>query len=427
MKLWNRSKDIDKRIEAFTIGNDPEYDMKLASFDIVGSQAHAKMLYEIGYLSEAELNEILEGLRQLLVQVENGEFIIEEGVEDIHSQVEFSLTKMIGEAGKKLHLGRSRNDQIALDLKLFYLDVLPKIKQEVIGLIEVLLHKAEEKKEMLMPGYTHSQAGMVSSFGLWYSSFAESLIDDVSLLNAVINIVDQNPLGTAAGYGSSLPIDREKTTLELGFKDKIINPIYAQASRGKCEYMIAFALSNIAMTINRLAGDLCLYTNENYGFMKLPESLTTGSSIMPHKRNPDVMELVRAKCNQMMSLPLRVQNLLLNMQTGYHRDYQLLKELLFPELERIVDIVDIVTYCIPLIEERENIMYDDRYKYCFTVENINEMVKDGMAFRDAYHDVKEEVNQGTFEPISMKLQHTHLGSIGNLGIEELHQKLRSVK
>ena len=277
-----------------------------------------------------------------------------------------------------------------------------------------------------MPGYTHSQAGMVSSFGLWYASFAESLIDDISILNSVIELVDQNPLGTAAGYGSSLPIDRKMTTEDLGFRNVIINPIYAQASRGKCEYMMAFALSNIAMTINRLAGDLCLYSNENYGFMRLPDALTTGSSIMPHKRNPDVMELVRAKCNQMTSLPVRIQNLLMNMQTGYHRDYQLLKEILFPELDRIREILDVVNYCIPLITDRENIMDDARYKYCYTVENINEKVKSGKAFRDAYHEVKEEVKDGSFQPVSKKPHHTHLGSIGNPGIKELHRKLNSV-
>jgi argininosuccinate lyase len=358
--------------------------------------------------------------------IKDGKFNIDEGVEDIHSQVEISLIQMIGEPGKKLHLARSRNDQIAVDLKLYYRDQLSEIKNMVIELTDSLINKAEATQKILMPGYTHSQAGMVSSFGLWYGSFAEALIDDLRILNTIEDVNNQNPLGSAAGYGSSLPINRLFTTSELGFRDVLVNPIYAQASRGKGEYTIAFALSNIAITINRLAGDLCLYSNENYAFMKLPDALTTGSSIMPHKRNPDVMELIRAKCNQIISLPMRVQNLLVNMQTGYHRDYQLLKEVLFPELRRIQEILDIVIYCIPLIQERENILEDQRYKYCFTVENINDLVNKGMAFRDAYHQVKEEVNQGVFEPVTKNPKHTHLGSIGNLGMEELREKLKAL-
>lgn len=426
MKLWNKSSDIDSKIESFTIGNDPEYDMLLAPYDIKGSQAHAKMLHKVGFLTSLELQAILGGLEKILKEVETGEFKIDDGVEDIHSQVEFSLIQMIGDPGKKLHLARSRNDQVAVDLKLFYRDQLSDIDSQVIQLINSLIDKADATQEILMPGYTHSQAGMVSSFGLWYGSFAEALIDDLRILNTIMEVNDQNPLGSAAGYGSSLPIDRHFTTSELGFKDVLINSIYAQATRGKGEYTIAFALSNIALTVNRLAGDLCLYSNENYGFMKLPDALTTGSSIMPHKRNPDVMELVRAKCNQIISLPMRVQNLLVNMQTGYHRDYQLLKEVLFPELSRIKDILDIVIYCIPLIQEKKDILEDDRYKYCYTVENINDLVNQGMAFRDAYHQVKDEVNNGTFEPITKNPKHTHLGSIGNPGIRELKEKLKAL-
>jgi argininosuccinate lyase len=426
MKLWNKSSDVDSKIESFTIGNDPEYDMLLASYDIQGSKAHAEMLEKAGFLSGAELEAILEGLDELLIQVENGQFKIDAGVEDIHSQVEFSLIQMIGEPGKKLHLARSRNDQIAVDLKLYYRDQLSGIKAMVIELINSLISKAESTQDILMPGYTHSQAGMVSSFGLWYGSFAEALVDDLKILNVVAEVVDQNPLGSAAGYGSSFPIDRGHTTSELGFTDVAVNSIYAQASRGRGEYNIAFALSNIALTINRLAGDLCLYSNENYAFMKLPDALTTGSSIMPHKRNPDVMELVRAKCNQITTLPVRVQNLLVNMQTGYHRDYQLFKEVLFPELTRIQEIIDIVIYCIPLIQERKDILEEERYIYCYTVENINHLVSEGMAFRDAYHQVKEEVNQGTFEPVTKRPKHTHLGSIGNPGFDELRRKLKDL-
>ena len=427
MKLWNKTTSIDKKIESFTIGDDPKYDMLLAGYDIQGSLAHAKMLHKIGYLNDEESKSISIGLKNILKRVEEGNFEIEEGVEDVHSQVEFMLIQEIGEPGKKLHLARSRNDQIAVDLKLFYRDQLKQLKTSCLTLIEALLSKADAKKNTLMPGYTHSQAGMVSSFGLWYGSFAEALIDDVSLLNAVAKIVDQNPLGSAAGYGSSLPVDRVFTTHELGFQEVLVNSIYAQASRGKAEYLIAFAVSTIAMTVNRLAGDLCLYSNENYGFVKLPEALTTGSSIMPHKRNPDVMELTRAKCNQLISLPIQIQSLILNMQTGYHRDYQLLKEQIFPALEKILGVLDITSYCIPLIEEAEDIMKNDRYRLCFTVESINEKVKEGIAFRDAYHAVKEEVKEGSFVPVTSTLEHTHLGSIGNPGIRELRDKLERVK
>ena len=426
MKLWNKDGNIDRSIEAFTIGDDPVYDMILAPYDVIGSLAHAKMLHKIGYLTKQEHDDLKGGLELILQDIESGQFKIEEGVEDIHSQVEFILIERLGEVGKKLHLGRSRNDQIALDLKLYYKEVLSEIYSGVNDIILLFIEKAESTSHLLMPGYTHSQAGMVSSFGLWYSSFAESLIDDLRLLKGVIDIVDQNPLGSAAGYGSSLPNDREFTTDELGFKELLINSIYAQASRGKAELNIGFAINNLSITINRLASDICLYSNENYNFLKLPDVLTTGSSIMPHKKNPDVMELIRAKCNQLSALPVRINLLLSNMQTGYHRDYQLLKEIMFPELEKIKHILEIIKFCIPQIVEGEGILNDPKYKYCFTVENINEKVKEGTTFRDAYHAVKKEVESGKFTPINEHPDHSHLGSIGNLGLDKLRAKLQRV-
>lgn len=421
MKLWNTDGNIDRLIETYTIGNDPEYDMRLARYDVQGSLAHAKMLHRIGYLTEDEHNRLEQGLEDILILIENSQFQIEEGVEDVHSQVEFILVRQYGEVGKKLHVGRSRNDQIALDLKLYYRDVLKDLKEKVRALGEAFLKKAEQTEKVLMPGYTHSQAGMVSSFGLWYGSFAESLADDYTLLRSVSEIVDQNPLGSAAGYGSSLPNDREYVTELLNFKGLVINSIYAQTSRGKAEMMMAYAMSNVAMTLNRFANDVCLYSNENYQFLKLPEEYTTGSSIMPHKKNPDVMELTRAKCNQLLALPGRLQLLMTNMQSGYHRDYQLLKEILFPEIDRLNHVLEIVGYCIPQIREKEDIMSDDKYALCYTVENINALVKSGMPFRDAYHQVKEEVKSGSFQP-NKNLLHTHIGSIGNLGLDRIIAK-----
>lgn len=423
MKLWNQHKNIDSAIEQFTIGDDPIYDMRLAKYDVIGSLAHAEMLHSIDYLTDEEYKKLSQGLNTILGFIENGDFSIDPGVEDIHSQVEFMLTEMMGEVGKKIHVGRSRNDQIAVDLKLYYRDVLNEIKEKSRQLAEVLLEKADSAKGIFMPGYTHSQAGMVSSFGLWYSSFAESLADDINLLSSVQKIVDQNPLGSAAGYGSSLPNDREMTTRLLKFTDVIVNPIQAQASRGKAELHMAYAISSMALTINRLASDICIYSNENYKFLSLPDKFTTGSSIMPHKKNPDVLELVRAKCNQLSGLPTRLQLLLSNMQTGYHRDFQLLKEIIFPELDKIIAILDILIYCIPEIEERENIMDEEKYKFCYTVEVINDLVKKGTPFRDAYHEVKKHIADGSFTQPSDKLHHTHLGSIGNLGLNMIRKKI----
>jgi argininosuccinate lyase len=426
MKLWNKDIEIDKAIESFTIGNDPIYDMILAPYDVKGSLAHAKMLLSIGFLNKEEYALLTSELNNILVEIEEGKFKIDAGVEDIHSQVEFLLVERLGEVGKKIHLGRSRNDQIALDLKLYYRDFLKALKSKLIRLTNVFLDKSEDTKEYLMPGFTHSQAGMVSSFGLWYSSFAESLTDDIRLLNAVIAIVDQNPLGSAAGYGSSLPNDRWMTTQDLDFNGLLINSIYAQASRGKAELNIAFALSNIATTLNRMANDLCIYSNENYRFFKLPDHLTTGSSIMPHKKNPDVMELIRAKCNQLTALPTRINMLLANMQTGYHRDYQLLKEIVFPEMDTVNAIIDICILSIPQLKESNGIMEHKNYTFCYTVESINNLVKSGMPFRDAYHQVKEEVNSGNYSRPSQAVDHTHIGSIGNLGLAEIINKLNAL-
>ena len=427
MKLWNSKGNIDKAIEKFTIGDDPQYDLILASYDVKGSMVHAKMLNHIGYLTDDESSTIIGGLNTILNSIEAGDFKINEGVEDIHSQVEFLLIKLLGDTGKKLHVGRSRNDQIALDLKLFYKDVLLEINEDVTEIIDLFLIKAEETKDVLMPGYTHSQAGMISSFGLWYSSFAESLVDDLRLMNTVLNIVDQNPLGSAAGYGSSLPNDRIFSTEQLGFKDLIVNSIYAQSSRGKAELNIGFSFSNLGNTLNRFASDICIFSNENYRFIKLPDQLTTGSSIMPHKKNPDIMELIRGKCNQLAALPIRINLLLNNMQTGYHRDYQLLKEILFPEIEKVKQILSIIKYTIPQIEETHEILKDHKYAYCYSVEHINERVKSGVPFRDAYHDIKTEIENGIFSPNKINIKHTHIGSIGNLGLDLIRKKLKDLR
>ena len=422
MKLWNKEGNIDKIIEKYTIGNDPEFDQRLAKYDVMGSLAHAKMLYQIDYLTGEEYQQLKKGLAAILKKVEDGSFEIEPGVEDVHSQVEFMLINQFGEVGKKLHVGRSRNDQIAVDLKLYYRHALQTIKDKLKALSLVFLDKAEQTKHILMPGYTHSQAGMVSSFGLWYGSFAESIADDYRLCAHILEQVDQNPLGSAAGYGSSLPNDRDFTTKELSFSGLCVNSMYAQMTRGKAELLIGQLFSTIALTINRFASDICIFSNENYRFLKLPDTYTTGSSIMPHKKNPDVLELTRAKCNQLATTASRIQILLSNMQSGYHRDYQLLKEILFPEIDRMQDVLDVVIYCIPIIEEKEDIMNDEKYKLCYTVENINARVKAGEAFRDAYHSVKKEVNKNSFVPLK-KVEHSHLGSLGNLGIGRIKQKL----
>ena len=427
MKLWNTSTEINKQIERFTIGDDPVYDLRLARYDVIGSIAHAEMLHSINYLSAEELNNMVSCLQGLLSEIEKGDFSIDPGIEDIHSQVEFYLTEKIGETGKKIHLGRSRNDQIALDLKLYYRDFLQELKSQTVTLANTLISKADNTKDYLMPGYTHSQAGMVSSFGMWYASFAEALIDDIKILNTVLDITDHNPLGSAAGYGSSLPNDRDFTTQKMNFSGLNINPIYAQASRGKVELLMSNLLASMAISINRLASDICIYSNENYQFLNLPDAFTTGSSIMPHKKNPDVLELIRGKCNQLLSLPTRISMLLNNMQTGYHRDYQLLKEIVFPELDRVLDILGILNYCIPRIEEQKEILEDEKYKYCFSVEHIYDLVKSGMTFRDAYHQIKEDINSGKYSNENIKVDHSHIGSIGNLGLERLKEKLASIK
>lgn len=423
MKVWNKSNQIDKTIENFTIGNDPEFDLILAKYDVEGSMAHVRMLIKTGLILPENGSLLIEGLKDIKNDIEKGDFYLEKGMEDVHSQIEYILTLRYGEVGKMLHTGRSRNDQIATDLKLYYRDQLKLLAINVKALASQFLAKASNTSVMLMPGYTHSQAGMVSSFGLWYASFAESLADDLHFLQSVFEISDQNPLGTAAGYGSSLPLDREFTTEALQFSGMIINPIYAQASRGRTEWFIACALSSLCLTLNRFSGDVCIYSNENYNFLKLPEAFTTGSSIMPHKRNPDVMELIRAKCNLLLSTPVRVQSLLINMQTGYHRDYQLLKEIIFPAMHSLLEIVEILNYCIPEIIETGDILRDTQYDTCFTVEAIHELIAGGMPFRDAYHQVKEAVSSGKFKVNSRTVNHTHVGSIGNLSLDRIQAKL----
>ncbi len=426
MKLWNNNSDIDQRIESFTIGNDPAYDIILAPYDVQGSLAHAAMLHKINYLTAEEYSTLKKGLQEIATEIQEGKFSIENHVEDVHSQVEKLLTDRYGEVGKKLHVGRSRNDQVAVDLKLYYRNEISNISEQVKSLAHTFLLKAEETKEVYMPGYTHTQVGMVSSFGLWYSSYAEALADDLALISSIRKIVDQNPLGSAAGYGSSLPNDRDATTYALGFGGMHINSIYAQNSRGKSELMIGYIFSNVASTLNRWCNDTISFCNENYGFLKLPEDLTTGSSIMPHKKNPDVIELIRAKCNQLSSVSLQVQNITSNLMTGYHRDYQLLKEIIFPAFSTLKSILELTTYCIPSIVEKKDIMDDDKYAYCYSVEKVNAYVKDGISFRDAYHKVKAEIAAGSFNPDDITIEHTHIGSMGNLGIERIKEKINQV-
>ena len=422
MKLWDKGLSLDKNIEEFTVGKDRELDLILAKYDIQGSISHVEMLNSIGMLTEEEKDLLIEGLKTILRSVESGEFIIEEGCEDVHSQIEMMLIADLGEIGKKIHLARSRNDQVLLDLKLYFKDVLRDLMESAAEIVTICMDRAMQHKDALMPGYTHMQVAMVSSYGLWFSGIAESILDDMEYVLATIDCIDKNPLGTAAGYGSSMPIDRELTTKSLGFKSLCINPINAQINRGKTEWMIANAISSLGISINKLSSDICLYSNENYRFFKLPKEYTTGSSIMPHKHNPDVMELIRAKSNQLMTLPNQIVMLLSNLNTGYHRDFQLLKELLFPAIQIATSILDLSKQVLGKITINENLLEDDRYKYLFSVEKVNKYVLDGLSFRDAYRKVGAEIEAESFSS-HHQASYTHIGSIGNLGLEKMKKRL----
>lgn len=412
-KIWDKGFDDDARIDSFTVGMDRELDLALAPFDIMGTMAHITMLEKTGLLSSEDLNALLPELKSLYADASEGKFTIDDDVEDVHSQVEAELTRRLGDAGKKVHTGRSRNDQVLVDLKLFSRDALRNVVDKVYSLFKVLQQKSEEYKDVLMPGYTHLQVAMPSSFGLWFGAYAESLTADMSQLFAAWEVTNRNPLGSAAGYGSSAPLDRNMTTRLLGFEDLDYNVVYAQMSRGKTERIIASALCSVAETLGRLAVDCCLYTSQNFGFIHLPDKMTTGSSIMPHKKNPDVFELIRAHCNRICSIQNSIRMINTNLPSGYFRDMQLTKELFLPMFKEIDDCLDIAVYAIAGMEVTKDLMEDPRYKLAFTVEEVNHLVSEGVPFRDAYRQVGIAVQRGEFE-YHGTLKHTHEGSIGNL-------------
>lgn len=422
MKLWQKDKSSKKEVENFTIGRDPEFDLTLAPFDVTGSMAHAIMLESIDLLTAEELQLLKKGLKEIRQEIEQGTFSIAPGVEDVHSQVEFLLTERYGDVGKKLHSGRSRNDQVLVDLKLYYRQAIRQTLGEVEKLFELLLRLAEKHKNDLMPGYTHTQLAMPSSFGLWFGSLAESLAEDMHLWQAAYSLVNRNPLGSAAGYGSSFPLNRSLTTELLGFADMHYNVINAQNSRGKTEKSLTFALAATAGTLNRLATDSIQYMNQHFGFISFPDELTTGSSIMPHKKNPDVFELVRAKTNQIQSYPQSILMLLTNLGTGYHRDLQLLKETIFPAFEQLVDCLKISQLMLENISVQQDLLDDEKFAYLFSVEEVNRLVLGGMPFRDAYKKVGMDIENGRFVP-GKRVQHTHEGSIGNLCLDAIKNKM----
>lgn len=423
MKLWQKAIGSKKEVEQFTIGRDPEFDVILAPFDVLGSMAHAKMLAKIGLLTTEENQILQKGLKEIYFEIEQGKFSIADGVEDVHSQVEFLLTERYGAVGKKLHSGRSRNDQVLVDLKLYYRAAIREITEDAQELFDLLISLSEKHKNDLMPGYTHTQLAMPSSFGLWFGSFAEGLTEDLGMLKAAFDISNKNPLGSAAGYGSSFPLDRTLTTELLGFADLHHNVINAQNSRGKTEKTLAFAMAGIASTLNRLATDVCLFMNQHFAFITFPDDLTTGSSIMPHKKNPDVFELIRSKTNQIQGIPTTVGYMLTNMSTGYHRDLQLLKEEIFPGIETLKACLTMTTFMLKSIKVRQNILQDPFFKHLFSVEVVNDLVLKGVPFRDAYKQVGLEIEADQFLPDQNKLNHTHEGSIGNLCLSEIQEKM----
>ena len=423
--LWSKGTQATELVDAFTVGNDRVLDLRLAKYDVIGSKAHIKMLESIGLLTSEELETLTEGLDLILGEIENGDFVLEADVEDIHSQVELLLTRRLGDIGKKIHSGRSRNDQVLVDLKLFLKDEVLKLRDEVLALFSTLQKLSEEHKNILLPGYTHGQVAMPSSFGLWFGAYAEALADDMYMLRGAYNVTDQNPLGSAAGYGSSFPLNRQMTTDLLGFASLDYNVVASQLSRGKAERAVASAMGAVALTLNKFAADCCMYMSPNYGFIKFPDELTTGSSIMPHKKNPDVWEIMRGNCNRVMACENEISMMCSNMPHGYHRDFQLLKDVLFPTLETMHNCLQMADYMLQHIIVKENILDAPIYDYLFTVEEVNRRTLDGMPFRDAYKTVGIEVNEGRFkyQGASEKtngqltpadLNHTSIGSLGNI-------------
>ncbi len=421
MKLWQKDNtEISGLIESFTVGRDREFDLMLAKYDVEGSIAHARMLGEAGLMTPQETEQAVMGLEEIALSIRDGNFVIREGVEDVHSQVEFLLTEKIGEAGKKIHSGRSRNDQVAVDIKLFIRAGLKETRQDMLDLFYLLIAQSEKFKTHLLPGYTHLQLAMPSSFGLWLGSYAESLVDDMEMLAAAYAVADKNPLGSGAGFGSSFPLSRKRTTELLHFGTLNWNSAYAQMTRGKTEKITAMALSSVASTLAKLSMDCCLYMNQNFGFISFPESLTTGSSIMPHKKNPDVFELIRGKCNRLQSLPNELSLLTTNLPSGYHREMQLTKEIIFPAFKEMGACLRLMQVMLSEIKVKENILDDEKYKYLFSVEKVNELVNKGVSFRDAYREVGNSIEKGEFSfDISNGLHHTHEGSIGNLCNEQI--------
>ena len=424
-KLWEKNTEVNQEIEKFTVGRDRELDLYLARYDVLGSMAHITMLESIGLLGKDEQPVLLEELRRIHADIEAGRFIIEEGVEDVHSQVELLLTRKLGDVGKKIHSGRSRNDQVLVDLKLFTRAQLQDIAEEVRVLFEELQAQSERYKGVLMPGYTHLQVAMPSSFGLWFGAYAESLVDDLLFLQAAYKMTNRNPLGSAAGYGSSFPLNRTLTTELLGFDSMNYNVVYAQMGRGKMERNVAFALAGIAGTLSKLAFDACLFNSQNFGFVKLPDNCTTGSSIMPHKKNPDVFELTRAKCNKIQALPQQIILIINNLPCGYFRDLQIIKEVFLPAFEELKDCLRMAAYIINKIQVNEHILDDPKYDNMFSVEEVNRLATGGMPFRDAYKKVGLDIEAGKFTP-DKRVHHTHEGSIGNLCNDKIHELMEQV-
>ncbi|MDA0193969.1 MAG: argininosuccinate lyase [Bacteroidetes bacterium] len=430
MKIWQKSGTINEQIEAFTIGKDAHLDLMLAPYDIEGTIAHITMLQKVGLLTESELNQLLPELKNLHQAAINGELKIDDGVEDIHSQIEFLLTQKLGEVGKKIHSGRSRNDQVILDIKLFTRAKIKEVVAQVKSLFDQLIELSEQHKNALIPGYTHMQIAMPSSFGLWFGAYAESLIDDLTQLQAAYKITNRNPLGSAAGYGSSFPLDRELTTRLLGFDTMNNNVVYAQMTRGKTEKVVSQALASIATTMARLSMDVCMYMNQNFGFLSFPDHLTTGSSIMPHKKNPDVFELVRAKCNKIKALPNEIDHILGNLPSGYHRDLQLIKENYLPIFDELNECLAITQVMFDEVKIKEDILENPIYNYLFSVEVVNEKVLEGRSFREAYKEVGKMIEEGTFQP-RKELNHTSKGTLGNLNngylVEMMEKVMQSFK
>ena len=427
-KIWQKDNTTtNDLVTKFTVGEDLDFDDRLAKYDVLGSIAHAKMLAEVGLIRLDEEQAIVAVLEEVLIDIEKETFEIDKTAEDIHSQIENILIEKLGETGKKIHTARSRNDQVLTDIKLYLIDEIREITELTDSFFQILKDKANLHKDVLLPGYTHLQVAMPSSFGLWFGAYAESLVDDLELLFATKNIINKNPLGSAAGYGSSFPIDRESTTYKLGFRTLNHNVVYAQMTRGKSEKLLANSLSVLAGTLSKFSYDVCLYLSQNFDFISFPKEFTTGSSIMPHKKNPDIFELVRARCNRIQSLPNELILVTNNLPSGYHRDLQLTKEILFPAIDSLKECLEILIYTLPNIEVKDNILDDEKYKYIFSVEKINEEVKNGKSFRDAYIQIGQEIENGLFEYDYKELNHSHQGSLGNLCLDEIEYQFNKVR